>query len=135
MTRRKTPQTLSSNVLNVQEAVGLISDGLDLMQKSDLSKLSGSRLIDLIARLDAQKKAIESVTDTYRRQIKAEILAENAGSNETRFIRKGTLYQANVCTFSKTYLLTDKIKEFLGNNLFRFQETREESQIEFTVKQ
>lgn len=135
-TKRRTVQvSLSGSVLNAQEAVGLISDGLDLLQKCDLSRLSGGRLIDLVARLDAQRKAIEAVTKPARETIKADILKEHASSQDTSFTRKGTMYQANVCVFPRTHLLTDKVKEFLGNELPRFQETRIETQIEFVVKQ
>lgn len=136
MTRRsRIPVSLSGNALDCQEAVGLISDGLDLLQKCDLARLSDTKLIDLVARLDAQRKAIEATVDPYRKQIKAEIISENVQSNETHFTRKGTMYQANVVVFPRTCLLTEKVKAFLGNNLPKFQETRIESQIEFTVKQ
>ena len=114
------------SVLNA--AIEGISYSLGQMKDLDTSTLSGPMFIDLTARLNAQINALDHILDPMKEQLKAEALNGSP-------ILKGNNYQAEVRRIVKTVMDNDKIKAFLGKNLFKYQKERSETSLSFSVKE
>ena len=109
-------------------AIEGISYSLGQMKELETDKLSGPVFIDLTARLNAQINALDHILDPMKEQLKAEALNGSP-------ILKGNNYQAEVRRIVKTVMDNDKIKAFLGKNLFKYQKERSETSLSFSVKE
>lgn len=117
-----------------EQGLSLISDGLEMLSGCEFSR--GSALaVDVTARLNTQFLALEKILKPLKEEMKIEVLQTYPNSNQEKFVVKGTVYQANVIKIVKSYPKFQKIKEFFGKKWPQYQETREELQVSFGVKE
>lgn len=125
----------TSLVTRCEEALEAISLGISEIEECGIEQLTSNAYIDVIARLNAQSNGLTKLVEPHKARIKSRILQDNQGSNQDKFIDRGDKYQAVVCRISKRVLVMDKVKKFLGTKLAQFQETRDEVQLSFQVKE
>lgn len=117
-----------------EEGLALISDGLELISSCEFPR-GASVTVDVAARLNTQFLAMEKVLKPLKEGIKIEVLQLYPQSNQEKYTVKGTVYQANVNKIVKAYPLFQKIKDHFGKRWPQYQETREELQVSFGVKE
>lgn len=111
------------------KALETTSIGLDDLERLvSRTKFNEKDLVDLSAKVHATYSRLQKMDKEIVERCKAEMLQRDVT------ILQGSFYQASLSRFTKQYLMTDKVKSFLGKNLPKFMDTREETQIKFGVK-
>lgn len=114
----------------IEAAIEGISYSLTQLHNIEaIDKLKGPMFIDLAARLNSQHNGLEKILGPMKDAIKADAL-----TNSEKIV-KGRAYQAVIVRITKSVLNTQKVKEFLGNNLHKFMKDRDEVSVMFQVKE
>jgi hypothetical protein len=118
--------TKNRPVIDAEEAIATISDGLLLLEQVDLEKIGGKSMVDIAARMNAQYLALEKMLKPMKERVKAEAVT----TNPTEYVR-GNIFKAVISRFKKNYPDFAAIKRFLGPKWSACQETRNETQLSF----
>lgn len=125
------PKKQTESLQSCETALGLISDGLNILESCpDIT--TSARGIDIIARLNTQFNALKKILEPMKENLKARLIGASPSEDITE---KGNLYQVTLKRISKSYLMTDALKKFLGKRYSQFTETRNETQLTFGVKE
>ncbi len=129
----------------VEAALDLVSAGIQRLQQVGMASqepqegltaaFKGAKLVDIGARLNASYGALERLLAPIKSTIKVAALEEAVGRNDPKLIYRGVVYQANVTRITKTVMPAEKVRKFLGKQVFKVQEQREEVQVSFEVKE
>lgn len=100
----------------------------DLKRIIEKEKHSRDELVDLAAKLGQAEKHIHDQQETLKAAIKTSLIQDD------KTIAEGENFIAVLTPINKTFLLTDKVKEFLGKKLDQFTDTRTEKHLTFKPK-
>lgn len=109
-----------------QSAIDGLRLNLDMVEKIvDRPLINNDELTDLGAYLNAATARAAELNTKLKGRLKAELI----GLEKDQW--QGKVFQAEIKWIDKTYLLTDKVKKFLGKKLDDYQEVRAEVHLSY----
>lgn len=128
--------TKSERAQRVFEAIETISLGLlELDNCGDLCELGGKNLVDAAARMNKQYQVLEKLLDPMKSKIKVEALEANPGRNRPEITLTGNVYQAVVRRITKTLIVAELVKKFMGKNVHKVQDKKSILTVDFGIKE